>query len=81
MRGPQGLGRAQGQLCLPLVTLSDDESVSPVVCAPDTMEERPDGPLMPVSCPVGCRGTTGCLCGQGELSDNPVWIERDLSTW
>lgn len=31
----------------------------------------------PVECPVGCRGTTSCLCGQGELSDDPVWIEND----
>jgi hypothetical protein len=30
-----------------------------------------------VGCPVGCRGTVGCLCGQGELSDDPVWIEND----
>lgn len=31
----------------------------------------------PVDCPVGCRGTMLCLCGQGELSDNPLWIEND----
>lgn len=31
----------------------------------------------PVPCPVPCLGTTGCLCGQGELSDDPLWIEND----
>lgn len=31
-----------------------------------------------VECPVGCRGTTNCLCGQQELSDNPLWIEENI---
>jgi hypothetical protein len=42
-----------------------------------TSEECPEGPEPTVDCPVGCRGTTACLCGQGELSDDPVWIEND----
>ena len=40
-------------------------------------DERGEGVTSPVECPVGCRGTAGCLCGQGELSDHPLWIEND----
>jgi len=45
-----------------------------------------DRPVLAEECPVvadhavdclwGCRGTPACLCGQGELSDDPVWVER-----
>jgi hypothetical protein len=30
-----------------------------------------------VGCAVGCRGTVACLCGQGEMTDHPLWIEND----
>lgn len=40
-------------------------------------EERPVGATLDRACPVGCRGTTECLCGQGELSDDPLWIENE----
>ena len=43
----------------------------------DRAEERLVVHVLAVECPVGCRGTTECLCGQGELSDDPVWIEND----
>ena len=41
------------------------------------VDECGGGDQPTVDCPVGCRGTTSCLCGQGELSDDPVWIEND----
>jgi hypothetical protein len=46
-----------------------------------TTGERVESPASrlpePVGCLWGCWGTTECLCGQGELSDDPVWIEND----
>lgn len=33
--------------------------------------------VIPVECAVGCQGTMACFCGQGELSDDPLWVERD----
>ncbi len=40
--------------------------------------EGPSAPSSgPVECLWGCRGTPECLCGQGELSDDPLWIEND----
>lgn len=41
----------------------------------------PEAASGPGGCLWGCRGTTDCLCGQGELSDNPLWMEADLGTW
>lgn len=34
-------------------------------------------PPPPVECLWACQGTTRCLCGQGELSDDPLWIENE----
>lgn len=42
---------------------------------------RVQGPSTLVDCPVGCLGTTDCLCGQGELSDNPLWTEDNIFTF
>jgi len=81
VRGSVDAGALYGQPQLPLGLLSDRCATAPERCAPDASEEHPEPLTRPVDCPVGCRGTTHCLCGQGEFSDYRVWIERDLSTW
>lgn len=49
--------------------------------APQAPDGAPEAASGAVDCQWGCRGTIHCLCGQGELSDNPLWMEADLGTW
>jgi hypothetical protein len=51
--------------------------VSPLDHRQGVADEAGDASHLPVECLWGCRGTPTCLCGQGELSDDPVWIEND----
>lgn len=48
---------------------------------PQGGEGAPEVASGAVDCLWGCRGTPRCLCGQGELSDSPLWMEADLGTW
>jgi len=70
---------SEGQQSLWLASTSDElRCLAPDrPPSPARSDERPVGVTLDGGCPVGCRGTTECLCGQGEFSDDPLWIEND----
>jgi hypothetical protein len=41
---------------------------------------EPQLAFWPGDCLWGCLGTMACLCGQQELSDDPLWIEAEIRT-
>lgn len=67
-----------GQLALAFgVTTINDQTRFPTTPSRGGMSGTVEPAQEPVDCPMGCQGTTQCFCGQGELSDDPLWIETD----